>query len=177
MNFSTLTASLLNTVEGSRRCGALTLVAVGCVNMALLSTLSNSNIPRGDVFCTILLGPAPSTASGIRRCSAGESRFVNGAEMRPDDTIRCGFFTGGGGNESFLPAREGTADNEELDRSSKNIHIIRYDIKPQEHYRITNNVLIHCAIYTHDIFLQMLVCPLFKIQNSIFNRYNVINGS
>jgi hypothetical protein len=131
MNFSTLTASLLHTVEGSLRRGALTLVAVGCVSMALLSILSNSNSPRGEVFCTGLLGPAPSTASGVRRCSAGESCLVDGVEMRLDDAIRCGFFTGGGGNESFLPASEGTADTVELDRSSKNITIIRYDIKLQ----------------------------------------------
>jgi hypothetical protein len=87
--------------------------------MALLSTLSNSIKPRGDVFCAGLLSPAPSTASGVTLCSAGESCLVNGAEMRFDDPTRCGFFTGGGGNESFLLGNEGTADTEELGRSSK----------------------------------------------------------
>jgi hypothetical protein len=45
----------------------LTLVAVGCVSMALLSTLSNSIRPRGDVFWAGLLSPAPSVASGVSR--------------------------------------------------------------------------------------------------------------
>jgi hypothetical protein len=87
--------------------------------MALLSTLSNSNSPRGEDFCTGLLGPAPSTASGVTRWSAGESRLVNGVEIRLDDGILCGFFTVGGGTDSFFPASEGTADTVELGHSSK----------------------------------------------------------
>jgi hypothetical protein len=45
--------------------------------------------------------------------------LVNGEEMRFDDPARCGFFTGGGGKESFLLCNEGTAGTEELGRSSE----------------------------------------------------------
>jgi hypothetical protein len=44
--------------------------------------------------------------------------LVNGGEMRFDDPTRCGFFTGGRGNESFLLGNEGIGDTEELGRSS-----------------------------------------------------------
>jgi hypothetical protein len=47
--------------------------------------------------------------------------LVKGADTRFDDPTRCGFFTGGGGNESFLPGNEDAADAEELGRSSKTI--------------------------------------------------------
>jgi hypothetical protein len=97
--------------------------------MALLSTLSNSNSPCGEGFCAGLLGPAPSTASGVNRSSAAESRLVNGAEMKLDGVTRCTFFIGGGGNDSFFPGSTETADPAELGRSSENMKLIRHDTK------------------------------------------------
>lgn len=128
-NFSTLTASLLCNAVGSLRRGAFTLLAVGCVNMALLSMLSNSISPCGEALWAGLLGPAPSTESGISRCSTAASRSGNSVEMRLDDPTCCGFFTVGGGNGNFLPGSAGAADPAELGRSSKQMTNMRCNSK------------------------------------------------